>query len=127
VVLSHAYRAASNTADSEAALARALQSAGESPHSLSVLACEFVKVGKRDQGVRLQHELERLSRKRYVSPFDMGTVSLMLGDEERALGLFEEAYRQRSSGLIFLRNARCDGMRDTPRFLSLLDKLHFKG
>jgi tetratricopeptide (TPR) repeat protein len=127
VVLSHAYRAASNTADSEAALARALQSAGENPHSLSVLACEFVKVGKRDQGVRLQHELERLSRKRYVSPFDMGTVSLMLGDEERALGLFEEAYRQRSSGLIFLRNARCDGMRDTPRFLSLLDKLHFKG
>jgi serine/threonine-protein kinase len=127
VVLSHAYRAASNTADSEAALARALQSAGESPHSLSVLACEFVKSGKRDQGVRLQHELERLSRQRYVSPFDLGTVSLMLGEEERALGLFEEAYRQRSSGLIFLRNAKCAGMRDAPRFLSLLDKLHFKG
>lgn len=127
VVLSHAYRAASNTADSEAALARALQSAGENPHSLSVLACEFVKLGKRDQGVRLQHELERLSRRRYVSPFDLGTVSLMLGDEDRALGLFEEAYRQRSSGLIFLRNAKCEGMRDTPRFLSLLDKLHFKG
>src|SRR5450432_2765189 len=127
VVLSHAYRAASNTADSESALARALQSAGESPHSLSVLACEFVKLGKRDQGVRLQQELERLSRQRYVSPFDRGTVSLILGDEERALGLFEEAYRQRSSGLIFLRNAKCDGMRDTPRFLSLLDKLHFKG
>ena len=127
VVLSHAYRAASNTADSESALARALQSAGESPHSLSVLACEFVKLGKRDQGVRLQQELERLSRQRYVSPFDLGTVSLLLGDEERALGLFEEAYRQRSSGLIFLRNEKCGGMRNDPRFLSLLDKLHFKG
>src|SRR5260370_5944189 len=92
VVLSHACRAASNTADSEAALTRALQSAGENPHSLAVLACEFVKSGKRDQAVRLQHELERIATQQYVSPFDLGTVSLMLGDEVRALGLFEEAY-----------------------------------
>jgi len=62
-----------------------------------------------------------------VSPFDLGTVSLMLGDEERGLGLLEEAYRQRSSGLIFLRTAKFAGMRAAPRFLSLLDKLHFKG
>jgi tetratricopeptide (TPR) repeat protein len=127
VVLSHAYRAASKTADSEAALTRALQSAGDNPHWLAVVACEFVKIGKRDEGVRLLHELDRLSRQRYVSPFDVGTVSLILGDEERALGLFEEAYRQRSSGLIFLRDSRCAVLRDAPRFLSLLDKLHFKG
>jgi hypothetical protein len=62
-----------------------------------------------------------------VSPFDLGTVSLILGDEERALGLFEEAYRQRSSGLIFLRNAKFAGMRDPSRFLSILERLHFKG
>jgi tetratricopeptide (TPR) repeat protein len=127
VVLSHAYRAASNPADSEAALTRALQSAGDSPHALAVVACAFVKLGKRDQGVHLQRELDRLSRQRYVSPFDMGSVSLMLGDEERALSFFEEAFRQRSSGLIFLRNAKFAGMRDAPRFLSLVDKLHFKG
>jgi len=127
VVLSHAYRAASNNADSEAALAQALQSAGEDPHALAVLACEFVKLGKRDRSVGLLRELDRLSKQRYVSPFDLGTVSLMLGDKERALGLFEEAYRQRSSGLICLRTAKFDGLRDAPRFLSLLDKLHFKG
>ena len=57
----------------------------------------------------------------------MGTVSLSLGDKERALGLFEEAYRQRSSGLIFLRNHSFASLRETPRFLSLIEKLHFKG
>jgi len=127
VVLAHAYRAASNTADSEAALARALNSAGENPHALALLACEFGRRGKRDQSVRLLHDLERLSKQRYVSPFDMGTVSLSLGDKERALGLFEEAYRQRSSGLIFLRNHSFASLRETPRFLSLIEKLHFKG
>jgi hypothetical protein len=126
-MLSHAYRAASNPAESDAVLARALQLSGGNPHALSILACEFVRLGRRDQSLRLLNELESLSKTRYVSPFDLGRVSLVLGDEERALNLFEEAYRQRSTGLIFLRDAKFAGLHDTPRFQSLLDKLHFKG
>jgi tetratricopeptide (TPR) repeat protein len=127
VMLSHAYRAASNTAESEAALTRATRLAGENPHALSVLACEFVRLGRRDDSLRMFHELERLSKTRYVSPFDLGRASLLLGDEDRALSLFEEAYRQRSVGLLFLRDAKFAGLRDTPRFQSLVKKLHFKG
>jgi hypothetical protein len=62
-----------------------------------------------------------------VSPFDLGKVSLVLGDGDQALNLFEEAFRQRSSGMIFLRNTNASCVRDMPRFLSLLDKMHFKG
>ncbi|HMC59539.1 MAG TPA: tetratricopeptide repeat protein, partial [Candidatus Solibacter sp.] len=131
VMLSHAYRAASNIAESDAVLARALESAPGNPHALSALACEYVRLGRRDQSVRLWNELDRLSKTRYVSPFDLGRVLLVLGDEERALGLFEEAYRQRSTGLIFLRDAnfaaKFAALHDTPRFQSLLNKLHFKG
>jgi tetratricopeptide (TPR) repeat protein len=127
LILSRVYRAASNTSDSEAALDHAVQTAGQNPHSLAILASEFGRLGKRDQSLRLLHELERLSKQRYVSPFDMGTVSLHLGDEERALQLFEEAYKERSSGLIFLRNVKFAGMREAPRFLSIRDRLHFKG
>jgi len=127
VILSHAYRAASDTAESEAALARALQSAGGNPHALSMLACELVRLGRREESLRLVHDLERLAETRYVSPFDLGRVSLALGDEERALSFFEEAYRQRSTGLIFLRDAKFASLHDAPRFQSLLNKLHFKG
>ena len=77
--------------------------------------------------MKLSEELESLSRQRYVSPFDLGKVSLALGDGERAMNHFEEAFRQRSSGLIFLRNATASCVRDTPRFHSLIDKMHFKG
>ena len=127
VMLSHAYRAAARTGESEAELARAQRLAADNPHALSLVACELVKVGKREDGLRLVRELERLARQRYVSPFDLGRVSLALGDEDRALGLFEEAFRQRSSGLIFLRKADASGVRNGPRFQSLLDKMHFKG
>jgi tetratricopeptide (TPR) repeat protein len=126
VILSHAYQAASQTKDSEAVLAHAVQNVGENPHGLAMLAGEYMRHGKREESQRLFHQLERLSNQRYVSPFDMGSVALMLGEEDRALGLFEEAYRQRSSGLIFLRNANVSRVRDSTRFNSLLDKLHFK-
>jgi hypothetical protein len=84
-------------------------------------------LGRREESLKLVAELESLTQKRYVSPFDLGKVSMALGDGDRALNLFEEAYRQRSSGLIFLRNTNASCVRDTPRFLSLLDKMHLKG
>jgi serine/threonine-protein kinase len=127
VLLAHAYRAASNIAEAEAVLARALDSASGNPHALSTLACEMVRLGRRDQSLHLRNELDRLSKTRYVSPFDLGRVSMLLGDEDRALSLFEEAYRQRSTGLIFLRSAKFAGLHDASRFQSLLNKLHFKG
>ena len=126
IMLAHAYRAASHTAESEAALKHAVQAAGDNPHSLSILACELARVGRREESLRMAHDLDRLSKTRYVSPFDLGRVSLVLGDEERALNLFEEAYRQRSTGLIFLRDSKFAGLRDAPRFQSLVEKLHFK-
>ena len=53
--------------------------------------------------------------------------SLALGDEDRALALLNEAYRQRSSGLIFLREARFNGLQRAPEFHSLVEKMHFAG
>jgi serine/threonine-protein kinase len=127
VALVRASRAEAQSKDSDAALARVVRSASGNPHALSLVACELLRLGRREESLKLVTELESLTQKRYVSPFDLGKVSLALGDGDRALNLFEEAYRQRSSGLIFLRNTNASCVRDTPRFLSLIDKMHFKG
>ena len=127
VALVRALRASGQTKDAEAVLARAVRSASGNPHDLSLVACELAWMGHREESLKLVEELESLSRRRYVSPFDRGRVSMALGDGDKALSLFEEAYRQRSSGMIFLRSTKAACVRDTPRFLSLLDKLHFKG
>jgi tetratricopeptide (TPR) repeat protein len=127
LILAYASRAASHTAESDAALDRALRASTGNPHALALVACELAKLGRRQESMRAVKELEGLSRQRYVSPFDLGKVSLVLGDGDQALNLFEEAYRQRSSGMIFLRHTKADCVRDTPRFLSLIDKMHFQG
>ena len=50
--------------------------------------------------------LDEMSHQRYVSPFDLGSVVLTPGEEDCALAMFEEALRQRSSGLVILRNSK---------------------
>ena len=71
--------------------------------------------------------LEDLAKQRYVSPFDLACVSLVLGDENRALELFEEAYRQRSTGMIFLRSEKFASVRQKEQFQQLIEKMHFAG
>jgi len=125
VLLSSAYRAQSRDAESDEALAKALQFSSGNPHAMSILACALAKHGRRAESLHLFQELESLSKLRYVSPFDMGSVSLVLGDEKRALDLMEEAFRQRSSGLIFLKGARFANWNSSPGFNSLIEKMHF--
>src|SRR5215831_7311803 len=125
VLLVYAAQAMSRHDDVKTELDRAKKMAA-GPHSLAMVACALARNGRREESVSLARELETLSHSQYVSPYDLGKVSLVLGDEDRALGFFEEAYRQRSSGLIFLRNVRgC--VRNTSRFDSLVNKLHFQG
>ena len=91
------YRCLARKAEAEAALARAEEAAGDNPHGLSALAGIYAHNGRHGKGALLMRRLEDLAKQRYVSPFDLACVSLVLGDENRALELFEEAYRQRST------------------------------
>jgi Flp pilus assembly protein TadD len=127
VILSNAYRMQARNADSDAALARALEGADDNPHALSLLTSALARRGRSAEARKLMSQLNELSRRRYVSPYDVGLASLVLGDEDRALQMFQEAYRQRSSGLIFLRDAKFDSSQKAAEFHSLIEKMHFAG
>ncbi|MEO8373409.1 MAG: tetratricopeptide repeat protein [Candidatus Solibacter sp.] len=127
VVLLRAGRAAGQGRDAEDVLIRAQVSAEGDPHGMSLVASELARLGKHEASRRLLSDIEALARVRYVSPFDRGKISIALGDGDQALNLLEEAYRQRSSGMIFLRSTSATCVRSDPRFQSLVDKMHFKG
>ena len=127
LLLANAYRCLARKADAEAALARAEQAAGDNPPGLSALAGAYARNGHNEKSALFMRRLEELATQRYVSPFDLATVSLVMGDENRALALFEEAYRQRSSCMIFLRDRSFAGMRQKELFLHLIEKMHFAG
>jgi serine/threonine-protein kinase len=127
VLLLRAGRAAGQINDVDEVLDRAQASAQGDPHSMSLVASELARLGKHEASRELVSDIDALARVRYVSPFDRGKISMALGDGDQALNLLEEAYRQRSSGMIFLRNSSATCVRSDPRFQSLIDKMHFKG
>ncbi len=127
VMLANALHALNRNDEAAASLERIRPYVDDNPHALSVLACIYIRNGNRQEGTRLAQQLDQLSRQRYVSPFDLGQVNLALGNEKRALDLWEEAYRQRSSGLIFLRDAKYYKRISSPAFDSLIARMHFAG
>ncbi len=127
VILANAYRAQSRDAEAEAALSRAAEAAGDDPHNLATLARALAWRGRQQDTQALYIRLETLAKSRYVSPYDLGTLSLALGEENRALAQLQEAFRQRSSGLIFLRYAKfAKNIRD-PQFRWLIEKMGISG
>jgi serine/threonine-protein kinase len=127
VAMERALRAIGQTKDADAILARTMRDAGGDPHSLAVVVGLLARLGRREEAMQTMRRLEALVRERYVSPYDLGSASLALGDGDGAMDHFEEALRQRSSGLIFLRQTKAACLRDTVRFQSLLDKLRIRG
>jgi len=124
VLLASVYRSRSDGAQADRALAGALRHAEGNPHALSALACIYAKLGRRTESMRLFHEVKQMAASRYVSPFDLGNISLVLGDEDRAVAWFEEAFKQRSAGMVFLRNDKADCVQRSPRLLSLIGKIN---
>jgi Tfp pilus assembly protein PilF len=126
ILLAAVYRAENKMEQADAELDRAREHADGNPHALAVLASAYAWRGKQPLGAELFRQLEEIAKRRYVSPFDLGAVSLGLGEDEKALQLLEEAYRQRSSGLIFLRDHHFSGPLST-QFDSLIARMHFAG
>jgi tetratricopeptide (TPR) repeat protein len=127
LLLASIYHCAGREDDRRAALARAEAAAADNPHALAALVGIYNRAGLPDKSLLLRRRLEELARQRYVSPFDLANASLVFGEEERALALFEEAYKQRSAGLIFLRGRNFANMRQREQFERLVNRMRFAG
>jgi hypothetical protein len=67
--------------------------------------------------------MEDIATQRYVSPFDLGNAALSMGDEDRAANWLEQAYSERSTGMIFLCKEQSDSIMKSPRLRSLVQKI----
>jgi serine/threonine-protein kinase len=76
---------------------------------------------KKEAAQQVLAELKEVSRTRYVSSGRLALVYAALGDKDRAIDLLEEAYRERSDSIVFLKvEPRLDPLRQEPRFADLL-------
>ena len=91
---------------------------------MAALAHAYAVSGQRSKALQTLNELQAMSKRGYVSSFDIAVVYLGLGDLPKAFEWLDKAYAERSGWLVYLnQDPRFDGVRSDGRFQELLRRV----
>lgn len=106
-------------------LQHALSGSGGVPLYVSALGHAYAISGQRRMAEESLAQLQEQAKKRYVAPYEMATIYIGLEAKEQVLKYLEMAYADHSCWMTFLRvDPRFDPIRDDPRYLDLIRRMH---
>lgn len=80
--------------------------------------------GRRSEAQKVIDDLKELSKRRYVASYDIALIYAGLGERDRAFESLENAYKERSDLLVYLRaDPRLDSLRSDTRFADLMRRV----
>jgi serine/threonine protein kinase len=95
-----------------------------SPVVVGTLGRIYAAMGRRDDALRLLHEVQELSRHQYVAPMIPAIICRGLRDHEAMFAWLEKALEERSVWILFLRVDQIyEDIRGHPRFQSLMQRI----
>jgi TolB-like protein/DNA-binding winged helix-turn-helix (wHTH) protein/Flp pilus assembly protein TadD len=105
-------------------LEKGVSASDRSPAIVGLLVHAYAQVGRRADALRLLEELKRRKQTGYVPAAAFVKAYLGLGEYDRAFFWLEEAYKEQSNLLQFLKvHPIFDPVRDDPRFANLLRRV----
>ncbi len=111
-------------AEAERVLREAIQLPGAATYTNVTLSLALAKAGNVEYARETLKLLEAKRRSDYVSPVELATLHIALGDEEAALDAIEDAYTERRGWLAYLNvHPVVDSLRSHPRFTALTEKM----
>jgi hypothetical protein len=88
------------------------------------LGAAYARAGRRSDAIRILAELKRRNHHGYVAAASFIIVYLGLGENEQAFAWLEEAYKERSNMLKFVKvHPLFDPLRGDPRFVDLVHRV----
>jgi tetratricopeptide (TPR) repeat protein len=107
-----------------ALLERAVSISDRTPGNLGVLAAVYGQAGRREDALRVLAELKKRQRMGFVPAGAFVLTYSGLADREQTLISLEQAYKEQSLILLFLKvHPIFDSLRDDPRFKDLVDRV----
>src|SRR6266567_2047079 len=95
-----------------------------SPLMKAALGHAYAKSQKKDEANKILGELNELSKQQYVSPYEVATIYVALGNNEQAFQLLEKAYTEHSFHLVNLNvSPQFKSVRSDPRFPDLVRRV----
>ncbi len=111
-------------ADAVPVLEKAISLSNGSPAATGVLIRAYAHAGRRSDALRLLADLNQRRKGGYVPAGAFVNAYLGLGEQEQAFYWLEQAYREQSNILQFLKtHPYFDPLRDDPRFKNLIGRV----
>ncbi len=108
-------------------LEKAAKLANRSAGYIDVLAAAYARAGRRTDALRIFAELKKRKQQGYVPAASFVIVALGLGESEQAFAWLDEAYKERSNILQFVKvHPLMDPLRNDPRFADLVRRVGLK-
>ncbi len=108
-------------------LEKAREQSRGNTHTIALAGYVMALSGERGRAHGVLEELRRLSRERYVPPYNMAIVHHGLGEREEALVWLEKAFEGRDVLLTFVAvDPKWDALRSDQRFVSLLERMNLR-
>jgi serine/threonine-protein kinase len=106
--------------------ARTASEVDDSPLTLATAGGAIAAVGDRAGARAVLARLEEAMKTRYVCPYEVGVIHLVLGEKDEALRLLEKGYEVRSACMPFTKvDPRLAPIRSDPRYQDLVRRLAF--
>jgi len=103
---------------------KAVEFSGGSPRLIAAFGHALALAGKSENALQVIAQLDQISKHGYVSPFELSTIYVALGKNERAFELLDDAYNERSLGITWLKvRPEFDPIRKDPRFVNLIRRI----
>lgn len=88
---------------------------------MATLSYVYARAGRKAEAQRLLNELQEMSGRRRIPPYDFARIYSALGDKEQAFAWLNKALAERSDGLVYMENERAfEPLRSDPRFADLV-------
>jgi serine/threonine-protein kinase len=110
--------------ESIAAFQRAIQLSPPSPRIVGALGRTLARAGRVEEAIEIMKELDELSQKRYISPFELALICFALKREEEGFERLAKAYADRCFEVITIKvDPRLEAESKDPRFAALFQQL----
>jgi serine/threonine-protein kinase len=125
-ILGQAYVQQGRFAEAIAAEQKAIERPGSMIPPLSELASAYALAGREAEAHQALADLLVSAKRQYVSKYAIAMVYAAMSDKDQALAHLEQAYRERSCWVTFLKvEPKVDNLRSDPRFQDLMRRMNF--
>jgi TolB-like protein/Tfp pilus assembly protein PilF len=103
---------------------KAISLSGGSPLMRAALGHAYAKSQNKHEANKILAELNELSKRQYVSPYEVATIYVALGNNEQAFHLLGKAYTEHSFHLVYLNVwPQFKSISSDPRFQDLVQRI----